>query len=278
MPAALKTPMQILFPICYRGYYFDVETQLYWVSSRYYSPELCRWISPDSIEYLDPESINGLNLYVYCGNDPVNHIDPDGHAWYHWTIGAVAAAAIIVLSVYTAGAILAAAPAIAGYASTMAVAYTGSLALGSVAATAVSVGAGVLAVGTVAVGVNEGVAALTGYNAGRELMGDDAYDVVSAIITLGGASYIAGGMTLPYPSTGNTGSNLNQQLAIEEASSNPNAGHVISNIKMKDPRMPYWLGWQKYSYRVNGMDVHYVGNRLFPKWYPYSPWFDYKIK
>ena len=160
----------------------------------------------------------------------------------------------------------------------MAVAYTGSLALGSVAATAVSVGAGVLAVGTVAVGVNEGVAALTGYNAGRELMGDDAYDVVSAIITLGGASYIAGGMTLPYPSTGNTVSNLNQQLAIEEASSNPNAGHVISNIKMKDPRMPYWLGWQKYSYRVNGMDVHYVENRLFPKWYPYSPWFDYKIK
>ena len=55
----------------YKGYYYDVETQLYWVSSRYYSPELCRWISPDSIEYLDPQSINGLNLYAYCGNDPV---------------------------------------------------------------------------------------------------------------------------------------------------------------------------------------------------------------
>ena len=51
-------------PIRYRGYYYDKETQLYWVSSRYYSPELCRWISPDSIEYLDPQSINGLNLYA----------------------------------------------------------------------------------------------------------------------------------------------------------------------------------------------------------------------
>lgn len=60
-------------PYRYRGYYYDIETQLYWVSSRYYNPEWGRWISPDSIEYLDPESINGLNLYAYCGNDPVDY-------------------------------------------------------------------------------------------------------------------------------------------------------------------------------------------------------------
>ncbi len=35
-------------------------------------------ISPDSIEYLDPQSINGLNLYAYCGNDPINKYDPSG--------------------------------------------------------------------------------------------------------------------------------------------------------------------------------------------------------
>ena len=68
-------------PIRYRGYYYDEETGLYWVSSRYYSPELCMFISPDSIEYLDPESVNGLNLYAYCGNDPVNRFDPTGHSW-----------------------------------------------------------------------------------------------------------------------------------------------------------------------------------------------------
>ena len=49
------------------------------VGHRYYNPEWGRWLSPDDIEYLDPESINGLNLYAYCFNDPVNYFDPDGH-------------------------------------------------------------------------------------------------------------------------------------------------------------------------------------------------------
>ena len=57
----------------YKGYIYDVETQLYYCNSRYYSPELRRFISPDSIEYLDSESINGLNLYAYCNNNPVNY-------------------------------------------------------------------------------------------------------------------------------------------------------------------------------------------------------------
>ena len=41
-------------------------------------PELGRFISQDSIEYADYESVNGLNLYAYCNNDPVNNIDPMG--------------------------------------------------------------------------------------------------------------------------------------------------------------------------------------------------------
>ena len=49
------------------------------VGHRYYNPEWGRWLSPDDIEYLDPHSINGLNLYAYCNNDPVNMYDPTGH-------------------------------------------------------------------------------------------------------------------------------------------------------------------------------------------------------
>ena len=51
---------------------------MFYCNSRYYNPEWGRWISPDSIEYLDPQSINGLNLYCYCFNDPINYADPSG--------------------------------------------------------------------------------------------------------------------------------------------------------------------------------------------------------
>ena len=67
-----------LNPFRYRGYYYDIETKLYYLISRYYDPETCRFISADSIEYLDPETLGGLNLYAYCCNNPVMGIDPLG--------------------------------------------------------------------------------------------------------------------------------------------------------------------------------------------------------
>ena len=66
-------------PIRYRGYYYDRETGLYYLNARYYNPEWRRFISPDDTGYLDPDSVNGLNLYCYCNNDPVNYVDPSGH-------------------------------------------------------------------------------------------------------------------------------------------------------------------------------------------------------
>ncbi|MDY6142484.1 MAG: RHS repeat-associated core domain-containing protein, partial [Bacilli bacterium] len=67
-------------PFRYKGYYYDVETSLYYVTTRYYDPEIGRFISPDDVSYLDPSSINGLNLYCYCRNNPIMYYDPNGHS------------------------------------------------------------------------------------------------------------------------------------------------------------------------------------------------------
>lgn len=59
-----------LNPLRYRGYYYDAETGMYYLQSRYYDPETCRFISPDSVEYLSPAASSRLNPYAYCGNNP----------------------------------------------------------------------------------------------------------------------------------------------------------------------------------------------------------------
>ena len=47
----------------YRGYHFDVQTNLYYLQSRYYDPEVGRFISPDVIEILDGEIVHIKNAF-----------------------------------------------------------------------------------------------------------------------------------------------------------------------------------------------------------------------
>ena len=75
-----------LNPFRYRGYYYDTETDLYYLQTRYYDPEVGRFISRDAIEYADPETILGLNLYAYCANNPVMNVDPTGTAWWDFIL------------------------------------------------------------------------------------------------------------------------------------------------------------------------------------------------
>lgn len=65
--------------ITYRGYYFDIDTNLYYLQSRYYFPEWGRFINADDVEYLGVSGTAlSYNLYAYCENDPVNGSDPNG--------------------------------------------------------------------------------------------------------------------------------------------------------------------------------------------------------
>lgn len=103
-------------PFRYRSYYYDFETGLYYLNSRYYDPQVGRFINADDISVLSEskEFINGLNLYSYCNNNPIMHCDQTGAAWWHWLIGALIIVAAVALTIVTAGGFAAAGAAIAG--------------------------------------------------------------------------------------------------------------------------------------------------------------------
>ncbi len=68
-------------PLRYRGYYYDNETGYYYLQSRYYDSNICRFINADIAEILSltKNLINGINLYVYCSNGAINSSDKTGH-------------------------------------------------------------------------------------------------------------------------------------------------------------------------------------------------------
>ncbi|HEX2935354.1 MAG TPA: RHS repeat-associated core domain-containing protein [Bacteroidales bacterium] len=71
-------------PFRYRGYYYDTETRLYYLSSRYYDPGVGRFINADDEDTLTatPSNLTDKNLYSYCDNNPIMRSDDDGHFWF----------------------------------------------------------------------------------------------------------------------------------------------------------------------------------------------------
>ena len=65
-------------PFRYRGYYYDEESGLYYLNSRYYDPVTRRFVNADRQLNSD---ILGNNLFAYCSNNPINYSDPSGNAW-----------------------------------------------------------------------------------------------------------------------------------------------------------------------------------------------------
>ena len=61
--------------IRYTGQQYDEISEQYYLRARYYNPVVGRFLQEDVYEG------DGLNLYAYCGNNPVRYYDPSGYAY-----------------------------------------------------------------------------------------------------------------------------------------------------------------------------------------------------
>lgn len=108
-------------PFRYKGYFYDEESGLYYLNSRYYDPVTGRFLNADS--YINPTGdILGYNMYAYCGNNPIMGYDPMGE----WNWGNIIKAVAIVITVTVV------------VAATIATAGSFAIAAGAVSATAVT--------------------------------------------------------------------------------------------------------------------------------------------
>lgn len=75
-----KRIVRTLNPFRYRGYYYDTDTGLYYLQSRYYNPQWGRFLNADG--YVSTGTgLLGYNMYAYCDNNPVMYMDLTGHSW-----------------------------------------------------------------------------------------------------------------------------------------------------------------------------------------------------
>lgn len=72
-----KGDMAEINPLRYRGYYYDNETNFYYLESRYYDPSICRFINADVFASTG-QGLMGCNMFAYCLNNPIAYMDEEG--------------------------------------------------------------------------------------------------------------------------------------------------------------------------------------------------------
>ena len=80
-------------PFRYRGYYYDTETDFYYLNSRYYDPAVGRFLNADGYINANGDLI-GFNMFAYCSNNPVMGYDPSGES----ILGALVLLGVVAIS------------------------------------------------------------------------------------------------------------------------------------------------------------------------------------
>ena len=92
-------------PFRYRGYYYDTESGLYYLNSRYYDPVTGRFINADDTNFLiiDQGTLIQYNLFSYCHNNPTNMTDINGNIPFFVITGIIGAIAGGIIGYATTG-------------------------------------------------------------------------------------------------------------------------------------------------------------------------------
>lgn len=254
-------------PLRYRGYFYDTETSLYYLKSRYYDPEVGRFINPDAYASTG-QGILGANMFTYCNNSPVILSDVTG------SLSGLASKILGIAAGVVCG--IAAAAVVAAVAPAAICALSVGLASWGVssaaAATIAEVAIFVVGANAAVYGADSGYSAVTGESPMLEAFGgnEDVYEtwqIASATSIYGvGAVGLYGirstSWNLDSFSTGRTAArSLNENLAMQAAKSMPRSGKIIMT-KLNDLRLPAGVyKYQQVFYTSSGkIVIHYLGD------------------
>jgi RHS repeat-associated protein len=275
----------------YTGKERDQESGLDFFGARYYASMMGRFMSPDysddadTVPYADLTNPQSLNLYAYVNNNPLSLTDPDGHGcfdsdatsstngngdlvvsgncnWDDFIPTVTQQVSQFVSQVQNT--VQQAASHFSNVMSTPGGPGCMAELAGTGAAAGVASGAEVGALG-LAGGPTFGAMTMTG-GAVVNGIGGGAAGVALAMTACPGGAANGGSQSSSGGSRGSTGrgpKNLKEQLAAEQAASNPKAGTPV-NLKngMSDSRWPGSQGWVKMAQNVNGVEVHYNYNSI----------------
>ena len=87
---SLASTVGVKNPYRYRGYRYDTETGHYYINTRYYDPEIGRFINADGYIQTPNGDTTSTNMFAYCGNNPVDRYDPNGEGFFTATICGIA--------------------------------------------------------------------------------------------------------------------------------------------------------------------------------------------
>ena len=210
----------IINPFRYRSYYYDTETNLYYLNSRYYSPKMGRFINCD--DSIGDKGINlTYNLYCYASNSPITNIDDDGN-WPKW-IGNVVKIAIGVAAI-----------AVGAVSVGMAVGAAASASALGAATTAITAGIkGALISETISATIR-GASALTKsikkHSSAKETIGNIASDSIDGFSN----GFMVGGVMAGVSQIASSGFKLATNLGVQGGK---NSGGITigNNIKILSP-------------------------------------------